>query len=89
MEDEPTATDPVLLLRIPEAARPLGIGIGRTKAYELIADGRHEVVRIDSAVRVPAAAVERFVDKRLHAADVRGDRYDGEVAGGRPIRRFR
>ena len=86
MEHEPTVTEPVLLLRIPEAARRLGIG--RTKTYELIADGRLEVVRIDSAVRVPAAAVERFVHERLHAVD-RGERYDGEVAGGRPIRRFR
>lgn len=87
MEHEPTVTDPVLLLRIPEAARRLGIG--RTKTYELIADGRLEVVRIDSAVRVPAAAVERFVDERRQPADVRGERYDGEVAGGRPIRRLR
>jgi len=79
--------NPVLLLKIPEAARRLGIG--RTKTYELIADGRLEVVRIDSAVRIPVDAVERFVAERREATTTRGNRYSDEVACGRPIHRFR
>lgn len=50
---------PVLLLTILEAARMLGIG--RSKAYELIAAGELEVVRIGRTVRVPVDALEEFV----------------------------
>lgn len=49
-----------LLLRVHEAARLLGIG--RTKAYELIAAGQLEVVRVGRCARVPAAAVTDYVD---------------------------
>jgi hypothetical protein len=39
------------------------LGIGRTKAYELISRGELEVVHIDGAARVPLVAVHRYVDR--------------------------
>jgi excisionase family DNA binding protein len=57
--------DDALLLRIPKAADRLGLG--RSKFYELIASGEIETVRIGRAVRVPADALEDFV-QRLRAA---------------------
>lgn len=53
-----------MLLTIPDAARRLGIG--RSKAYELVATGELEVVHIGRCVRVPVDAVENFV-RRLRA----------------------
>ena len=50
-----------LLLKVHEAASMLGIG--RTKAYELIGRGDLQVVHIDGAARVPLAAVQRYVDR--------------------------
>lgn len=56
-------TDPLpLLLRVPEAARLLGVG--RTLTYELIASGELEVVHVGSIIRVPVAAVHSFVERR-------------------------
>lgn len=52
-----------LLVTIPEAAEVLRIGL--TKTRELIEDGRLPVVRIDRAVRVPVAALERFVSESV------------------------
>lgn len=49
-----------LLLTVTEAATMLGVG--RTKAYELIAGGQLQVVHIGRAARVPVAAVHRYVD---------------------------
>jgi excisionase family DNA binding protein len=48
-----------LLYRINEAAD--ACSIGRTKTYELINRGLLRTVRIDGAVRIPAAALEEFV----------------------------
>ncbi len=56
-----------ILLTIPEAARMLAIG--RTLAYELIADGRLEVVHINRAARVPLDAVHTFVARQRAAGD--------------------
>lgn len=39
------------------------LGIGRTKAYELIGRGELHVVHIDGATRVPLVAVHRYVDR--------------------------
>jgi excisionase family DNA binding protein len=47
------------LYRIEEAAQVLRIG--RSKAYELIRSGELPVVRIGRAVRVPRAALEKWV----------------------------
>jgi excisionase family DNA binding protein len=49
-----------LLLRVEEVAEMLGIG--RSKTYELIAAGELPVVRVGRCVRVPAAAVRRWVE---------------------------
>jgi excisionase family DNA binding protein len=52
-----------LLLKGHEAAAMLGIG--RTKAYELIGRGELRVVHIDGASRVPLASVHGYVDRLL------------------------
>jgi excisionase family DNA binding protein len=50
------------LLRVEEAAKVLGIG--RTKAYEMIAAGELPVVRIRRAVRVPRKSLEEWISTR-------------------------
>lgn len=50
--------DAPLLLRIPEAARLLGIG--RTTLYQLVARGEVPVLRIGRSVRISRVAVERL-----------------------------
>ena len=50
-----------LLVTIVEAAQMLGIG--RSKAYELVNAGELPVVRIGRAVRVPTEFVERYVER--------------------------
>lgn len=50
-----------LLLTITQAAGLLGVG--RTTAYELVAEGQLEVVHIGRCARVPADAVEAFVQR--------------------------
>jgi excisionase family DNA binding protein len=64
-------TEPILLT-IPEAARRLGIG--RTLAYELIADGQLDVVHIGRAARVPVEAVHDFVTAKRAGSTVRARR---------------
>jgi len=41
---------------------------GRTKLYELIASGQLPVVRIGRAVRIPAKALEEWVEKQAQVA---------------------
>ena len=53
-------TEPSLLLRIPEAARALGIA--RSLAYEMARDGRLPVVHIGKAVRVPRRRLEEWIE---------------------------
>jgi excisionase family DNA binding protein len=48
-----------MLYRVNEAAE--ACSIGRTKTYQLINRGLLRSVRIDGAVRVPASALEEFV----------------------------
>ena len=55
------STVPTVLLSIAEAASALRIG--RSKLYELIADGEVEVVHIGRSCRVPMEAVRAFVDR--------------------------
>ncbi len=50
-----------LLLKIEDAAAQLGVS--RSKAYDLVADGTLPSVRLGSrCVRVPAAWLEKWVD---------------------------
>ncbi len=51
-----------LLLRPVEAAEMLGVG--RSKLYELIADGALPTVRIGRRHRVPIDALHRWVEQR-------------------------
>jgi len=48
-----------ILWRADEVARMLGIG--RSKTYEMIAAGQLPVVRVGRSVRVPSAALDRWV----------------------------
>lgn len=53
-----------ILLRATEVAAALGVG--RATAYELMASGELPTVRIGRAVRVPRAALERWVQARTN-----------------------
>ncbi|WP_404333822.1 helix-turn-helix domain-containing protein [Sphingomonas sp. MMS12-HWE2-04] len=50
---------PPLCVRIPAAAKMLGIG--RTKLYQLINGGEIETVKLDGAVLIPVRSLESFV----------------------------
>ncbi len=56
----PSAVKPLLLT--PEQAAA-AIAIGRSKMYELLGEGVIESVRIGSRRRIPAAALEEFVQR--------------------------
>ena len=51
-----------LAVRVPEACRM--IGIGRSKLYELIADGTIEVVKIGSITVIPVAQLRALLESR-------------------------
>ena len=51
-----------LLLRPIEAAE--AIGIGRSKAYELLASGELPSIRIGSSVRVPVDALRAWIERK-------------------------
>lgn len=51
-----------LLYRPAEAAELLGVG--RSKVYALLAAGAIPSVRVGKSVRVPAAALRRWVEER-------------------------
>jgi excisionase family DNA binding protein len=53
-----------LLLRVEEAAALLDVG--RTRIYDLITSGALQSVKIGGSRRVPAAALQRYVDELLH-----------------------
>lgn len=55
------------LLLTPEEASE-ALSIGRSKLYELLADGSLESVAIGACRRVPRAAIEQFVE-RLRASE--------------------
>lgn len=52
---------PVLLLRVEEAARRLGIG--RSSMYRLLASGDIESVRVGGLRRIPVPALDDYVDR--------------------------
>lgn len=58
-----------LLLRPDEAARALGIG--RSKLFELLASPEAEfpVLRIGRATRIPAAALERWIEAHTEGGE--------------------
>jgi excisionase family DNA binding protein len=49
-------------MRVEDAARYLSIG--RSKTYQLLAEGALPSVRIGRSVRVPVAALERWIAKQ-------------------------
>jgi len=51
-----------LAVRVPEACRM--IGVGRSKLYELIADGTIEVVKIGSITVIPVAQLRAMIEGR-------------------------
>ena len=59
-----------LLLRIPEVAERLSLG--RSTIYELVAAGELPTVYIGRAVRIPAAAVCAWVERRAAEAECDG-----------------
>jgi excisionase family DNA binding protein len=61
----PAAVAPVLLLSVEEAARSLSIG--RSKTYELIAEGSLEAVHIGRSTRVSVSALHDFLDRLREA----------------------
>lgn len=63
MNDHPNGEK--LLLRIEEAARRCSIG--RSKAYELVQSGEWPTVHIGRSVRIPAVALQEWVDRQLEA----------------------
>lgn len=71
MENNEHHTPPILL-RVPDAARALGIG--RSLTYELIAAGDIEVVYVGSVIRVPVDALTSFVERRRVTDTQSGDR---------------
>lgn len=52
-----------LMLRPTEAADALGVS--RSKAYELIAEGKIPSVRVGGCVRVPVAALQAWIESEL------------------------
>jgi excisionase family DNA binding protein len=59
-----------LMLRPSEAAE--AIGISRSKAYQLIAEGQIPSVRVGGCVRVPVAALRDWINRELQTAGGHG-----------------
>jgi len=68
-----------LLLRITEVAALLGLG--RSTVYELVQRGELPVIHVGRAVRVPAAALERWVERRRVEAESDKDAGAADSAG--------
>jgi excisionase family DNA binding protein len=64
--DPPVDADP-WLLDSREVARLLGVG--RTKAFQLMARGEVPVVRVDRCVRVPRQALSDWIKSRTQEAN--------------------
>lgn len=60
---------PVLLLRVEEAARRLGIG--RSSMYRLITAGEIESVRVGGLRRIPVPCLDEYVDRLRHGTAAR------------------
>jgi excisionase family DNA binding protein len=71
MTNDVAVTSPPLLWSIPETCGVLRLG--RSKVYELLAEGELEVVHIGRRALVTAASVEAFVERlRVAGADHAG-----------------
>lgn len=58
-----------LLLRVAEAAEIAGIS--RSLAYRLVQDGTWPSVRVGSSIRVPVAALKKWIEERISVYAVR------------------
>ncbi len=56
-----------LLLTIPQVQDELGIG--RSSVYEMIKSGQLSTIHIGRSVRIPRAALEEWLEKRLAEVD--------------------
>ena len=56
-----------LLLRLPEVASLLGVG--RSTVYELVQRGDLPAVHVGRAVRIPSAALQRWVEQQTAEAE--------------------
>ncbi len=56
-----------LLLRLPEVASLLGVG--RSTVYELVQRGDLPAVHVGRAVRIPSAALRRWVEQQTAEAE--------------------
>lgn len=50
-----------ITVRIPDACRM--IGFGRSKLYELIADGQVEVIKLGTVTLIPVASLKVLIDR--------------------------
>ena len=57
--DSPPPFEPITV-RIPDACRM--IGIGRSKLYELIDEGRVEVIKLGTVTLIPVASLKALID---------------------------
>jgi excisionase family DNA binding protein len=84
-QDGASAGTPHKLLVTPEEATAI-LSVGRTTVYELMATGQLESVQIKSCRRIPAAALQRFVQRLLEGSERAGSNGEGvsdsEGAGG-------
>ena len=55
------------LLKIEEAAHVLSLG--RSKTYQLVMEGAIPSIHIGRSRRIPAAALERWIDQRTQEAE--------------------
>jgi excisionase family DNA binding protein len=65
-DNQATRCGETVLLRVPEAAKMLGLG--RSKAYEMAKLGVLPIVRIGTAIRVPCEALFEWVQARTQHA---------------------
>lgn len=72
-----------LTVRVPVAARMLGIG--KTKLYELIAADEIDIIKVGRATLIVTTSIERFVERNAAAADAAASQRRGR---GRPRRTF-
>ena len=67
---ERDAVTPRLLYTPKQAAGALGIG--RSKLYDLLRDGELESIHIGAARRIPAQALDEFIERRRAATRALG-----------------